>query len=46
VRSQYRRRLYSSGKIDRVNENAVRFGAVFAYEFCFLNTRELRKQNS
>jgi hypothetical protein len=40
VRSQYRRRLHPGGKIDRVNEKAVHFGAVFAFEFCFLNTRE------
>ena len=40
VRSQYRRRLHPGGKIDRVNEKAVHFGAVFAFEFCFLNARE------
>jgi len=40
VRSQYRRRLHPGGNIDRVNEKAVHFGAVFAFEFCFLNARE------
>src|SRR4029077_9886144 len=40
VRSQYPRRLHPGGKIDRVNEKAVHFGAVFAFEFCFLNARE------
>ena len=40
MRSQYRRRLHPGGKIDRVNEKAVHFGAVFAFEFCFLNARQ------
>ena len=44
VRAQERGRFRAGGRIDRVNDEAVNFGAVFAFEFRFFDASEFDRR--